>query len=61
MRIEDLSIGDLAYQNGDYSVVSESNVTMFYALIDEWEYEGDRLNTAYKVCDMDEDKFSHED
>jgi hypothetical protein len=60
-RIEDLNIGDLATQNGEYSKVSESNGILFYALIDEREYEENQLDAAYRVCDMDEDKFAEEE
>ena len=60
-RIEDLSIGDLATQNGEYSEVAESNGILFYALIDERELDDEWIDAAYNVCDMDEDKFSEEE
>jgi hypothetical protein len=57
MIIEDLDMGDIAYQNGDYSKVSESNGILFYALLDEKELSLDEIDGAVNVCDMDEDKF----
>jgi hypothetical protein len=53
-RIEDVSVGNIVTQNGEYAIVTETNGNYWYKLIDEREYDDKVLDSAIKVCDIDE-------